>query len=104
MTFNKTIKNECENYMTKSNAKKSNIETKIEQIVETSKNEILRVANVARELNINEKRARAFLRKNENVDQYNEFRNKQFTRESSLYKKCHALLTSYKNKNVVVTK
>lgn len=58
------------------------------------------VADVARELNIDPKRARAFLRKNATL--YT-MRKKTFTKTSSLYKQCVDALTQYKNKNVVVT-
>lgn len=89
-------KNECENYMTKSNKKQTN-DAKIEQ---TNDDKILCVADVARELNIDAKRARAFLRKN--VELY-VARQQKFTRNSSLYKKTYDALMTYKNKNRVVT-
>lgn len=82
----------------KQNNKKSNVEKRIETIVNDTKNELLRVSNVARELNLNEKRARSFLRNNSNVAQYNEFRTKTFTRESNAYKTCVELLTQYKKR------
>lgn len=60
--------------------------------------EILRAANVARELGLNEKRARSFLRNAANVSRYSEFRNKTFTRGSSAHKLCVELLTAYKTR------
>ena len=63
---------------------------------------IMTVADVARELKIDPKRARAFLRKN--ADKYAPFRNKTFTPTSALYKQCVDLLTAYKNKTAPVTK
>lgn len=60
----------------------------------------LTVADVARELNIDPKRARAYLRKN--ISLYT-MRHQKFTRESSLFKAAHAALSAYKNKNKVVT-
>ena len=68
---------------------------------ETTIEKIMTVADVARELNIDPKRARAFLRKN--VELYT-MRKQKFTKSSSLYEKCKNALTVYKNKNVVVTK
>lgn len=91
---------------------KSNIETKIEQLTHDAKNEtttknddiahdaILTCANVARELNIDPKRARAFLRKN--VELY-VARHQRFTRESTLYKKTYDALLQYKNSRKIIT-
>ncbi len=65
-------------------------------------NEIaLTVADVARELNINPKRARAFLRKN--VELY-VARKQRFTKQSSLYTKTKNALIEYAKSRVVVTK
>ncbi len=61
---------------------------------------ILTVADVARELSIDPKRARAFLRKN--VALYT-MRHQKFTKTSNAYKSCVDALTQYKNKNRVVT-
>lgn len=84
--YMKNAKNKIEN--------NANIEsTKIEKI--------MTIADVARELNIDPKRARAFLRKN--VELYT-MRKQKFTKSSSLYKNAIDALTQYKNKNVVVTK
>ena len=84
--------------MTKQTAKQN------DKPVAAKSDDVLRVANVARELNVNEKRARSFLRRPENVAAYNEFRNKTFTRNSSAYKKCVELLTTYKTKTAALTK
>jgi hypothetical protein len=67
----------------------------------TIADKIMTVADVARELNLNEKRARAFLRKN--ADAYAAFRNQKFTKGSTLYNKCVSLLTVYKTKNKIHT-
>ena len=61
---------------------------------------ILTVADVARELGHDPKRARAFLRKN---DSLYSMRKQKFTASSALYKKCVDALTAYKNKNRVIT-
>lgn len=66
------------------NAKKTNakIETKIESNdANTSKK--LTIANVARELNLNEKRARSTLRKNVKI--YNAFRKQRFDANSQMH-------------------
>lgn len=63
---------------------------------------VLTVADVARKLSLDPKRARAFLRKNKN--DYAPFRNKTFTESSALYRQCVDILTAYKNKRAVVTK
>ena len=76
---------------------KSNAERAIEKLVENA----LTVADVARELNLNEKRARAYLRKHPN--EYAPFRNKTFTKTSSLYTKCRDLLAAYAAKRAPVT-
>lgn len=76
---------------------KTTKQTKNANVENVIDNAIMRVANVARELNINEKRARSFLRRNENVALYDDFRNKTFTRDSNAYKTCVELLTRYKN-------
>ncbi len=81
---------------------KTNAKKQIEQKTETIANDaIYCVARVARELGINEKRARTFLRKN--ADTYAPFRNQKFTKTSSLYKQCVDVLTNYKNKTRVIT-
>jgi len=94
MTFNKTTINE-RNFMTKQSNKKTN-----DKIEKNDDAKIMCVADVARELNIDAKRARAFLRKN--VELYT-MRNQKFTKTSSLYKQCVDALTIYKNKSRVVT-
>lgn len=83
--------------MTKKNTKTV---AKIDDVEIATNENTLCVANVARELKIDPKRARSYLRKHAN--DYNDFRNKRFTRESSLYAKCHEMLTTYKNKNRVI--
>lgn len=85
-------KNESENFMTKSN-KQTNEKTNVID------EKIMCVADVARELNIDAKRARAFLRKN--VELY-VARKQKFTKNSTLYKKTFDALTQYKNKNRVI--
>lgn len=81
--------------------KKSNRKT-----VENAKTEVVEklytVATVARdELNIDPKRARAYLRKNPKL--YAPFRNKTFTASSELFKQCVDALTAYKTKRAPVT-
>lgn len=81
------------------NAKKQ-IEINNANVDETKIEKIMTIADVARELNIDPKRARAFLRKNVNL--YT-MRKQKFTKSSTLYKNAIDALTQYKNKNVVVT-
>lgn len=83
--------------MTNAKKQSSAKSTAIESTVE----KIFTVADVARELKLEPKRARAFLRKNETL--YT-MRNQKFTAKSSLYKQCVDALTQYKNKHAVVTK
>lgn len=66
----------------------------------TTVEKIMTVADVARELNIDPKRARAFLRKN--VELYT-MRKQKFTKTSKLYENAKNALIAYKQKNVVVT-
>jgi len=73
------------------------VDAKIESTVA---DKIMTVADVARELQIDPKRARAFLRKN--VTLYT-MRHQKFTKTSKLYDACVSALTTYKNKNRVVT-
>lgn len=86
--------------MKTNNVKKSNVEKTIEKMTENA----LRVADVARELKLDEKRARAFLRTPANVAEYNTFRNKSFLRDSTPFKKCVALLTQYKQRIAPIAK
>lgn len=80
----------------KTNAKK---QTKIES--NTIANDVaLTVADVARELNLDPKRARAFLRKH--VELY-VARHQRFTRESSLFKKTHDALIAYRDARKIIT-
>lgn len=76
---------------------KSNVEKTIEKLVENA----MTVADVARELNLDPKRARAFLRKN--VELY-VARHQRFTKTSSLYKKTFDALKTYRDARIVVTK
>lgn len=83
------------NYMT--NAKKQKNESSNKKSIVDA---VFTVADVARDLNIDPKRARAFLRKN---DALYTMRKTKFTKSSSLYKQCVDALTQYKNKNKIVT-
>lgn len=69
-------------------------------IVENVNEIALTVADVARELNIDPKRARAYLRKN--VELY-VARHQRFTKTSTLYKKTFDALNAYKNAKRVIT-
>ena len=82
---------------TKKQNDKSPAETKIEKLVADA----LCAADVARELNLDPKRARAYLRKH--ADEYAPFRNKTFVKTSALYKQCHALLSKYAKRTAPVT-
>lgn len=84
--------------MTKTNNAKK-IDTTKNDVVANDK--ILTIADVARELQIDPKRARAFLRKH--VELYT-MRKLKFTKTSKLYDDAKNALTTYKNKNVVATK
>ena len=78
---------------------KNNTAVKATPAAESEK--ALTVADVARELKIDPKRARAFLRKH--ATEYAPFRNKTFTKNSTPYKQCVALLTKYKTKTAPIT-
>lgn len=74
--------------------------TETKHVESTTVEKIMTVADVARELQLDPKRARAFLRKNPLL--YT-MRKLKFTKSSALYKQCVDALTQYKTKNVVVT-
>lgn len=85
-------------YMTKSNknAKSNDVANVENNVIENA----LCVADVARELKIDPKRARAFLRKN--VELY-VARHQRFTKSSTLYRKTFDALKSYVDAKRVVT-
>lgn len=92
IAFNKFLKRMMIMSNEKNNAK--NVDAKIADVAMT-------VADVARELKIDPKRARAFLRKN--VELY-VARKQRFTKSSTLYTKTKNALIEYAKTRVVVTK
>ena len=79
---------------------KNKINNAATHVETTAVEKIMTIADVARELNIDPKRARAFLRKNPTL--YT-MRKMKFTSATQLYRDAVAALTAYKTKNTVVT-
>jgi len=81
---------------------KTNKTVKTTKTIESTNNDVaMTVADVARQLKIDPKTARAFLRKH--VDLY-VARKQRFTKTSALYKKTFDALSAYAQTRVVVTK
>lgn len=82
------------------NAKNKTKSNDVANVESTTIEKIMTIADVARELNIDPKRARAYMRKN--VALYT-MRKQKFTKTSKLYNDAKNALLQYKSKNVVVT-